>query len=45
MAPYDMPLKRYVSTLLSLSEQKPDWNSRIRPLTDQFSPANVLQSQ
>ena len=45
MAPYDIPLKRYVSTLLSLSEQKPDWNSRIRPLTDQFSPANVLQSQ
>ena len=45
MAPYDMPLKRYVSTLLSLSEQKPDWDSRIRPLTDQFSPANVLQSQ
>lgn len=45
MAPYDMPLERYVSTLLSLSEQKPDWNSRIRPLTDQFSPANVLQSQ
>ena len=45
MAPYDMPLKRYVSTLLSLSEQKPDWNSRIRPLTDQFSPANVLQNQ
>ena len=45
MAPYDMPLKRYVSTLLSLSEQKPDWNTRIRPLTDQFSPANVLQSQ
>jgi spermidine synthase len=45
MAPYDMPLKRYVSTLLSLSEQKADWNSRIRPLTDQFSPANVLQSQ
>ena len=45
MAPYDIPLKRYVSTLLSLSGQKPDWNSRIRPLTDQFSPANVLQSQ
>ncbi|MBL6814775.1 MAG: fused MFS/spermidine synthase [Pseudomonadales bacterium] len=45
MAPYDMSLKRYVSTLLSLSEQKPDWNTRIRPLTDQFSPANVLQSQ
>ena len=45
MAPYDMPLKRYVGILLSLSEQKPDWDSRIRPLTDQFSPANVLQSQ
>ena len=45
MAPYDIPLKRYVGTLLSLSGQKPDWNSRIRPLTDQFSPANVLQSQ
>ena len=45
VAPYDVPLKRYVSTLLSLSEQKPDWNNRIRPLTDQFSPANVLQSQ
>ena len=45
MAPYDMPLKRYVGTLLSLSKQKPDWDRRVRPLTDQFSPANVLQSQ
>jgi spermidine synthase len=45
MAPYDMPLKRYVGTLLSLSKQKPDWDRRARPLTDQFSPANVLQSQ
>ena len=45
MAPYDMPLGRYVGTLLSLSKQKPDWDRRIRPLTDQFSPANVLQSQ
>jgi spermidine synthase len=45
MAPYDMPLKRYVGTLLSLSKQKPDWDRRVRPLTDQFAPANVLQSQ
>jgi hypothetical protein len=45
MAPYDMPLKRYVGTLLSLSKQKPDWDRRVRPLTDQFSPANVLQNQ
>ena len=45
MAPYDVPLNRYVGTLLSLSMQKPDWDQRVRPLTDQFSPANVLQSQ
>ena len=45
MAPYDVPLNRYVGTLLSLSKQKPDWDQRSRPLTDQFSPANVLQSQ
>ena len=45
MAPYNMPLKRYANTLLSLSKQKPDWDRRVRPLTDQFSPANVLQSQ
>ena len=45
MAPYDVPLNRYVGTLLSLSKQKPDWDQRVRPLTDQFSPANVLQSQ
>ena len=45
MAPYDMSLKRYVGTLLSLSKQKPDWDRRVRPLTDQFSPANVLQNQ
>ena len=45
MAPYDVPLNRYASTLLSLSKQKPDWDRRVRPLTDQFSPANVLQSQ
>ena len=45
MAPYDVPLNRYVGTLLSLSKQKPDWDPGVRPLTDQFSPANVLQSQ
>ena len=45
MAPYDVPLNRYVGTLLSLSKQKPDWDQRVRPLTAQFSPANVLQSQ
>ena len=45
MSPYDMPLKRYVGSLLSLSKQKPDWDRRVRPLTDQFAPANVLQSQ
>ena len=45
MAPYNVPLNRYVGTLLSLSKQKPDWDQRVRPLTDQFSPANVLQSQ
>ena len=26
MAPYDVPLNRYVGTLLSLSKQKPDWD-------------------
>ena len=45
MAPYDVPLNRYVATLLSLSKKEPDWNRRTRPLTDQFSPANLLQSQ
>ena len=45
IAPYDVPLNHYVGTLLSLSKQKPDWDQSVRPLTDQFSPANVLQSQ
>ena len=45
MAPFGVPLNRYVSNLLSLSKREPDWDRRIRPLTDQFSPANVIQSQ
>ena len=41
LKPYGVPITKYARTLMTLSKQKPDWDVA-RPLTDQFSPANVL---
>ena len=40
--PYGVPITKYAGTLAALSKKKPDWDADTRPLTDQFSPANVL---
>lgn len=45
LEPYDVPIGAYAKTLVSLSKRKPDWDIDAYPLTDQFSPANVLNSQ
>ena len=42
LKPYGVPITRYAGTLAALSKKKPDWDADTRPLTDQFSPANVL---
>lgn len=38
---YEIPIQRYPKQLKS----KPDWNTKVRPLTDQFSPANLLNTK
>lgn len=45
LKPFDVPIRRYAKRLHGLSTQSPDWDTDTRPLTDQFSPANVLKSQ
>ena len=42
LKPYGVPITKYAGTLTALSKKKPDWDADTRPLTDQFSPANVL---
>ncbi len=42
LKPYGVPITKYAGTLTALSKKKPDWDTDTRPLTDQFSPANVL---
>jgi len=42
LKPYGVPITKYAETLTALSKKKPDWDPDTRPLTDQFSPANVL---
>ena len=39
LAPYDVDLESYVPRL----SREPDWRADARPLTDQFSPANLLR--
>ncbi len=45
MKPFDIPIKKYAKRLAALDRQRPDWDTATRPLTDQFSPANVLKTQ
>lgn len=45
LKPFGVPIKQYAKRLATLDRQKPDWNTSTRPLTDQFSPANVLKTQ
>ena len=45
LKPYDVPIQQYARRLVAVAQQQPDWNTATPPLTDQFSPANVLRSQ
>ena len=38
---YDVNLRSFIDNL----DRTPDWNTRKRPLTDQFSPANLLRNR
>ena len=39
LAPYDVPIRSYPARMST----EPDWDQTKRPLTDQYSPANLLQ--
>ena len=43
LRPYSVPIKRYARILNKSRGQRPDWRSDVRILTDQYSPANLLQ--
>ena len=40
---YDVPIESYARRLIRLRKAKPDWDTAARILTDQYSPANLLQ--
>ena len=44
LKPYKIPIKRYAKILTKARKARPDWNQDARPLTDQYSPANLLQA-
>ncbi len=45
LAPYDVPIRRLARVLVQQRQRRPDWNRSARVLTDQYSPANLLQSR
>ncbi len=42
---YDIPIERYARRIIIARDKKPDWRRDARSLTDQFSPANLLQGR
>ncbi|MEM7100330.1 MAG: fused MFS/spermidine synthase [Pseudomonadota bacterium] len=44
LKPYNVPVKKYARRLVQLRKKAPDWNVNARVLTDQYSPANLLQN-
>ncbi len=44
LAPYGVPIKRYARVMANQRGRKPDWKTDARILTDQYSPANLLQA-
>ncbi len=44
MTEYDVPIIEYAKDISKALSAKPDWNENARILTDQYSPANLLQS-
>jgi spermidine synthase len=45
LKPFRVPIEKYARLITSASKQKPDWNRNARVLTDQYSPANLLQAR
>ncbi len=45
LAPYAGPIKRLAKDILKTINAPADWDQNKRPLTDQYSPANLLRSQ
>jgi len=42
---YSVPIRRFARLIAKAQGSDPDWNVNARLLTDQFSPANLLQSK
>ena len=45
LSAYAVPIKRYARIIKSRRKRRPDWRTDARILTDQFSPANLLQNR
>ena len=45
LKPYAVPIKRFASILIQRRDDPPDWQPDARVLTDQYSPANLLQNR
>ena len=43
LKPMKVPIERYARKLADLSNDRPDWRADARVLTDQYTPANLLQ--
>ena len=45
MAKFNVPIADYAQDILEALDGQPDWNTDARVLTDQYSPANLLNSR
>ncbi|MEC9134240.1 MAG: spermidine synthase, partial [Pseudomonadota bacterium] len=45
LEPYGVDIVRLSKDVAALYNKKPDWNPRKRPLSDQYSPANLLRKR
>ena len=45
LRPYGVPIIRIAREVAAASRARPDWNLRKRPLSDQYSPANLLRKR
>ena len=42
---YAVPIRRFAASLIRQRKEEPDWDTSVRVLTDQYSPANILNEQ
>ena len=45
LQPYDVAIDKLAREVFATYNAKPDWNLRKKPLSDQYSPANLLRSR